>query len=431
MSKYAFLLSLLVSIKVYSQNLYFPPLIGNIWETKSASEIGWCSQFEADLYTLLEEENTKAFILLKDGKIVYEWYFDTFTSDSLWYWASAGKTLVSTLTGIAQEEGHLSINDASSIYLGNGWTQLTSNQENDILIKHQLSMTTGLDDAIGNSNCTDPSCLIYKANPGTRWAYHNAPYTLIDSVIEMASGQTFNSYFNQKIRNKIGMNGTFIRNGYNRIYVSNARSMARFGLLISNKGTWNNTTVLGDTAYFNAMLKSSQSLNKSYGYLWWLNGKESFMVPGSQLVLPGPLFPDAPMETVAALGANGQFINIVPSENLVWIRMGNSPSSTEVPYLLNNEIWKKLNQIQCLVSLPVEEALIAITIYPNPHSEQFSIHIPKLSDLEIYNIVGQKIKVLHNVSGKVEMTSEGWESGFYILRVKSGDKTEIKTIIKK
>lgn len=431
MAKYLFIVSYLLSLHLTSQNLYFPPLIGQSWETKSPSELGWCSEYEAELQSLLEAENSKAFILLKNGKIVYEWYFGNFTSDSVWYWASAGKTLVATLTGIAQEEGFLNINNPAALYMGSAWTSLLPTQEAQITVKHQLTMTTGLDDGVPDHFCTDPSCLSFKANAGTRWAYHNAPYTLIDSVIEMATGQNFNTYFNQRIRNKIGMGGAFLKVGYNRIYFSNARSMARFGLLMLSKGKWNNTAILGDSAYYNAMIKPSQTLNKSYGYLWWLNGKESFMVPGSQLVLPGPLFPDAPMETVAALGANGQFINIVPSENLVWIRMGNSPSSTEVPYLLNNEIWKKLNQIQCIVSLPEDDALNAIAFYPNPHSEQFSIYIPKLSDLEIYNIVGQKMKVLHNVSGKVEIHSEGWESGFYILRVKSGDKTEIKTIIKK
>ena len=49
--------------------------------------------------------------------------------------------------------------------------------------------------------------------------------------------------------------------------------MARFGLLILNKGNWDGNQIMTDTNYFNQMLNSSQSLNESYGYLWWLNGK--------------------------------------------------------------------------------------------------------------------------------------------------------------
>ena len=55
--------------------------------------------------------------LLKDGKIVLEKYYDNFTMDSLWYWASAGKTVTSFMTGIAQQEGHLNISDTTSQYL--------------------------------------------------------------------------------------------------------------------------------------------------------------------------------------------------------------------------------------------------------------------------------------------------------------------------
>jgi len=87
--------------------------------------------------------------------------------------------------------------------MGNTWTSLSPTLENQITIWNQLTMTTGLDDGVPDHYCTEPSCLIFNANPGTRWAYHNGPYTLIDSVIEMATGQSFNYYFNQKVRNKI------------------------------------------------------------------------------------------------------------------------------------------------------------------------------------------------------------------------------------
>lgn len=72
MTKYILFLSILFSVKITAQNLYFPPLIGQNWDTKPPNELGWCSQYEAELLSLLEAENSKAFILLKDGKIVYE-----------------------------------------------------------------------------------------------------------------------------------------------------------------------------------------------------------------------------------------------------------------------------------------------------------------------------------------------------------------------
>ena len=71
---------------------------------------------------------------------------------------------------------------------------------------------------------------------------------------------------------------------------------------------------MSDTNYFNQMLHTSQMLNESHGYLWWLNGKSSSMLPGSQFVFNGDITPNAPDDLVSALGKNGQIINVVPSE---------------------------------------------------------------------------------------------------------------------
>ncbi|MBK6679695.1 MAG: serine hydrolase [Ignavibacteriales bacterium] len=133
------------------------------------------------------------------------------------------------------------------------------------------------------------SCLVYKSEPGNRWAYHNAPYTLLDGVMTSASGQNLNLFIQQRVKLITGMNGAFFPNGYNNVYYSTPRSMKRFGLLMLNQGRWDATPILTDTTYFREMTNTSNTINKSYGYLWWLNGKESFMLPQSQIVFPGML----------------------------------------------------------------------------------------------------------------------------------------------
>ncbi len=233
---------------IHGAKLYFPPISGATWQTTSVDSLGWDQTQLNALYPYLQGVGTKAFIILKNGKIVTEKYFGTFTADSLWYWASAGKTMTGFLVGIAQQEGLININDQTSKYLGTGWTSEPLAKENLITIKNQLTMTTGLDDGVADPDCTLPGCLVYKADAGTRWAYHNAAYTLLDSVVEKASGLSYNAYFQQKIRDKIGMNGLWIKTpNSNNIYYSNARSMARFGLLMLNKGTWDSTVILADT----------------------------------------------------------------------------------------------------------------------------------------------------------------------------------------
>ena len=148
----------------------------------------------------------------------------------------------------------------------------------------------------------------------------------------------------------IGMNGVFIYEDYNSIFFSTARSMARFGLLMLNEGQWNQNEILGDDEYYNAMINTSQEHNESYGYLWWLNGKNSYMIPQTQYVFDGQLSPNATSDMFAAMGKNGQFINVVPSENMVWIRMGNAPEETLVLFNFNDEIWAYINQLDCEAS---------------------------------------------------------------------------------
>lgn len=331
--------------------IYFPPVGSNAWETISPESLGWNTAALPDLYSFLEGTNTRAFIVLKDGKIVLEQYFGqqlaggAFNAFSIWYWASAGKTLTSALTGIAQQDGYLQIDKPTSNYLGVGWSSLTPIQEGLITVKHQLTMTTGLDDGVADPFCTDKSCLVYKAPAGSRWAYHNAPYTILDQVIAAATKQNFSTYFNNSLRNKIGMDGTWVKVDFNNVYYSTGRSMARFGLFMLNGGKWDNETILKDAGYVSAMTNTSQTLNLSYGYLWWLNGKPSFMSPGSQLVIPMSVTPNAPADMYAAMGKNGQYINVVPSKKIVMIRMGDNPDNSLVPYTYQNQIWEKLKNV--------------------------------------------------------------------------------------
>lgn len=423
--------ALLTSLSVFSQNLYFPPIIGNAWDTLSPQSQGWCQPKIDSLYNFLEDNNTKAFILLKDGRIVLEKYFGTFTQNSTWYWASAGKTITSFMTGIAQQEGHLSITDTTSHYLGQGWTDLTTEQEEKITIRHQLTMTSGLDDGVSDPFCTLDTCLIHLADPGTRWAYHNGPYTMLDGVIENATGQTLNSYTTQKLKTPTGMTGMFFPSGYNNVFFSNARSMARFGLLILNQGNWNGNQLMTDQTYFNQMVNTSQPLNPAYGYLWWLNGKSSFMLPGLQAVFSGYFSPTAPSDMYAAMGMNGQFINVIPSQNMVWIRMGEAPDNALVPYLLHNEIWDYLNDLSCgPLNIETQHKTNKIVITPNPAGDHFTIQAEqKITSVSIFSLQGKKVKEMINPEGK-NIEANDLIKGAYIVKIRliNGDGSTIKLI---
>ena len=405
--KYCFSFLLLLLVTISSQSIYFPPLTGNQWENLSPSTLNWDTTKIDSLYSFLLGTNTKAFLVLKDGKIVLEKYFGSFTRDSNWYWASAAKSLTAFLVGIAKQEGLLSLDDSTSKYLGPGWTSLTPKQEGKIKIIHQLTMTSGLDDGVPDPYCTLPSCLVFEAAPNTRWAYHNAPYTLLDGVITSASGQNLNMFMQQRVKIATGMNGVFLPSGYNNVFYSTPRSMARFGLLMLNKGSWSSTPILTDTTYFREMTNTSNLFNKSYGYLWWLNGKELFMLPQTQIVFPGMLSPDAPHSMTSALGKNGQILNIVPELNLVTVRMGDAPgTSIEVPTVYNNDIWKILKQVIRYTPTSVNEATSqtqfkGMVVYPNPATDRINFLMSESNlevDVYIYSVLGEKVAEGKNVT---------------------------------
>lgn len=324
--------------------LYFPPLNSESWETVSISDLGWNESELQPLLDYLETKNTKSFMILYNGKIVAgtESYMNGHTATSPWYWASAGKTLTSTVIGIAQEEGLININSKVSDYLGTGWTSAPLEKENLITCKNLLSMNSGLDDSLGDN--VSPANLQYVADAGTRWAYHNV-YVKLQDVIAEASNQTWSSYFNEKLRDPIGMTGGWFQLGDLSVYASTTRSMARFGLLIFAKGKWENNQIISE-AFLNEATNTSQSINQAYGYLWWLNGKSSFHLPQSQLQFPGTLIPNAPSDMYAALGKNDQKIYIVPSKKLVVIRMGDAADGENFALsTFDNDLWAKINAL--------------------------------------------------------------------------------------
>lgn len=400
-----------------TQTTYFPPANNNAaWDSISTENLGWCSDSVTSLLNYLDQRNTKAFVILVDGKVAIQHYFGTFKPDSIWYWASAGKTIISYLTGIAQQQNLLSISEPSNNYLGAGFTSCTPTQENAITIQHHLSMATGLNDSGVDLECTTPNCLTYLAPPNTRWSYHNAPYKLLHNVLESASGKSLNLLTTQELKQKIGMQSGF---WFDEVFYSNALDMARFGLLYLNSGWWAGNQLLTDTAYLNQSISSSQSVNQSYGYLWWLNGKNSFMLPQSQFVFQGSIIPNAPADLYAALGKNDQKIYVVPSKNMVVVRLGNQ--AIESGFALtafDNELWGKIETLACTSSTQIEDEINKKS--PTIQLTNRTILIPNdYNNLEyaVYSISG---KLLQKGRTNSEIHLNDSFSGMMILKLENG-----------
>ena len=326
-----------------TESMYYPSNTSASWETKSLSSLGWNQNAVQPLKDYLNQKGTKSFMILVNGRIVMEEYFNGHTATATWEWNSAGKTLVASTVGIAQQENLLNINNKVSDYLGTEWTSMPLNKENLITVKHLLTMTAGNDDT---KQYVIKSNLTYIADAGTRWAYSNIFQKLTD-VVNKASNKPFETYFNEKLKSKIGMEGFWNFGTIFTIYHSNTKSMARFGLLALNKGKWNNEQIINES-YFNESVSTSQSINPSYGYLWWLNGKTSFMIPNEQTVYQDFLVPNAPADMYAAMGAKDQRIYVIPSKKMVVIRMGDASDPVNPNFAVSgfdNELWGKINAV--------------------------------------------------------------------------------------
>ncbi|HMS98690.1 MAG TPA: serine hydrolase [Saprospiraceae bacterium] len=407
----------------HAQNLYYPPITGSVWQTSDAHALGWDTTLLQDLRLFLDTTDTKAFMVLKDGKIVLEYYFNDHNATKPWYWASAGKSLTSVMVACAQADGKLKLTDPTSKYLGVGWTSCTAAEESKITIQHQITMTTGLNDNT-SFECTDPECLQCLAAPGSRWAYHNSPYTLLDGVIEGATGQNLNAYLKSRLSDKTGINGLYIQSNYNNVFYSTARVMARFGLLVLGKGSWAGVDVINNPAYVNAMSQTSQNLNQSYGYLWWLNGKSSFMLPGAQFVFPGPLVTTAPADMFAALGKNDQKLYIVPSQNLVVVRMGDKATDEDVavPIVFDALLWSKLSKIMTKTTAVNDATDSNHTWFEVVGSDLTFSTVQNIGEVRIVDAMGKLVAV---AEGGEAMNLSELSHGCYFLTAMTGNKSRL------
>lgn len=309
---------------------YYPPSSGDTWETADPAALGWDLALLEDALTYAASVDSTAVIILYRGKILLERYWQNWDAHSSQLIASASKSFTSFLIGMLKKDGLVDLDAPVSNYLGLGWSSAPADKEAMITVRHLLSMSSGLDDD-----------LAYAADAGTVWLYNTPAYYKLGDVIASASGMSRDDFADARLHAAIGLQDTRWRPNS---LVSSARDMSRFGLLILSGGTWETTSLLDGATYLDEALNSSQTLNPSYGFLFWLNGKNSYLLPGNPARGgSGPMMPDAPADLVAALGAGDKKIYVVKSMDLVVVRHG---GSTGEPALaasgFDNVFWQKL-----------------------------------------------------------------------------------------
>ncbi len=318
---------------------YFPPAEGaGAWATVDPTAAGWDANALAAVKDWIGTTAGTSFLVLADGKILTEGYWGA-DAGTLRDIASAQKSVVSLLVGIAIANRAFGPDDTVSSLVGAGWTNDTPANESAITVRQLLTMTSGLDDS-----------LMRVAAPGSTWRYNTNAYHCLEGVLEAKTGKTMQDLTRSALFDRIGAGASvwttrpFQKDGKGQpihALEMTARDMGRVGLLVQAGGVWNGATIVPQ-AYLTVALDTSQALNPAYGLLWWLNGKASYLLPGGQGAT-GPLIPSAPMDLVAALGALDQKIYVARSGKLVVIRQGKAASQgTQALSDFDDQLWKRL-----------------------------------------------------------------------------------------
>jgi CubicO group peptidase (beta-lactamase class C family) len=317
---------------------------GADWSRSTRPE--WDATALEVLFSYAAEQSSSGVVIVHQGELIAERYWDqpdevryqrmvfgtTPDGRSLEDVASVQKSVISFLVGIAASRDLLDPDDIVSDYLGEGWSTAGSAAEATITIRHLLSMTSGLETDLG-----------FETDAGERWRYNTRAYSKLVNVLEVVTDTDINTLTRRWLTEPVGMTESDWRErpwiseelDANRIgFVTSARDLARFGLLMLRHGTWGDVNLLENPEYLEASTAPSQALNPAYGYLWWLNGRP---LRRTGATTHTTLAPAAPSDLYAAQGALGRKVYVVPSLDLVAIRLGTQPEQN-----FNNEFWRRL-----------------------------------------------------------------------------------------
>lgn len=286
-----------------------PPSAAPPAPTKSAIE---------DALTYAREAASRQVIVLHNGVRLCERYFDSTPQDQFDVYAIQ-KNVFSWLVGIAQQRGLLSIEDSLSSLIGHGWSKATREQESRILLRHVLTMTTGLDDALEPAGQT-----------GEAWHYNNVVYNYAKRGLCERVGLDLNAMTRQWLGEPLGFTRTewvereqLLPDGRKLTgLLMNASDLASFGLAMAAGGRFGDREIIEDRAFLRDALTPGSSANPAWGYAWWINGQTHYMQAMSSRVYAGAFAPNAPADLYGGRGAAEQRLLILPSRSLVIVRLG-------------------------------------------------------------------------------------------------------------
>ncbi len=261
---------------------------------------------------------------------------------------SITKSVVGLLVAIAAGERRLGLDDRVSRWV----TEWRGTASEDVTVRQVMANTSGrrwtyaLDYGQMIRSAPDKTRfatgLDQQHEPGTHWEYNNSAIQVLERVLRQATGQDVVAYARARLFEPLGMTSTaWARDhaGHPTTYsgiTSTCGDVARLGLLVARDGRWGRTQVVPRRLLSQLVGASSQQRNAAYGLLWWVNrpGRvvEVQRAAGFATDRPpysGRLAPRAPTDTAWALGYGNQFLTVVPSRDLVAVRLGPRPAGPD------------------------------------------------------------------------------------------------------
>ncbi len=280
-----------------------------------------------------DEQDTLSLVVVFRGDIVHERYADGVDRDTRTRTWSTAKSIGATLVGMLVDDGRLEL-DAP---LGIDWLPDVESAESDprhtITLRHVLNMSSGLFpvDSFGMEYATG-SGLAYWAGassvdgarrrglirePGTFWDYENYDTLLAVYAMKRALGdaQAYAEFPRRALLDRIGMRNTLVSTDRfgdfvlsSQVY-TNARDLARFGLLYLQGGTWRGERLVSEQGieFVRTPAPATAGRGRMYGGQFWL-------VPDDRN--------DVPASAYSTSGNRGQYVIIVPSHDTVIVRRG-------------------------------------------------------------------------------------------------------------
>ncbi len=278
--------------------------------------------------------NTQAIVIVYKNRIIAEKYDPQFTPSTPILGWSMSKSVTNALVGILVKAGKLNIKDRAPIA---AW-QNSNDPRREITLDQLLRMSSGLEFEEVYEPFTDVVNMLYGtksmadfaaakplvAAPDEVWNYSSGSANILARIVKNEVGGTlvaFNDFAIQNLFGKLSMysaiiepdaSGSFVGSSY---MFATARDWARIGLLYLNEGVWGEEQILPVGWVKYSTTPTPKAPRGEYGALIWLNTGEK----GNPT---NRLYPKLPTDLYYFGGFNSQIVAVVPSRNIVVVRLG-------------------------------------------------------------------------------------------------------------